>query len=143
MNPKKSDSRPGAALTAGIALCCLLAVPLAGCGRDDSALGLDDLSPAELRYVERFVVLERARAVALDDRAAGEALLDSLAAAWGDSALAEAQAAIVTGPERLAELHLLLGRILDAERDSLLRSPSAARLAAPLPDPPPEDGDRP
>ena len=37
---------------------------------------------------ERMVTLERAKAVALADREQGEALLDSLAAAWGDSFVA-------------------------------------------------------
>jgi len=141
VNTKNRDSKPRIGFAAGNILAAAILLAVAGCGRGDSPLRLQDLSPAELSYVERFVVLERARAVAMDDRAAGESLLDSLAVAWGDSSLQEARSALEIAPGRLAELHLLLGRILDAERDSLLRSPTPGRLAAPLPDPtvePPE-----
>ena len=83
------------------------------------------------------MTLERARAVALVDRGVGEALLDSLAASWGDSALAETQAALPVDTKRLEKLHTLLATILDAEEDSLLAAPVARRLNAPVLDPPP------
>ena len=44
-----------------------------------------------------------------------------------------------SNPLRIAAVHDLLLRILDAERDSLIHSPTAARLSAPLPDPPPPE----
>jgi hypothetical protein len=110
----------------------------AGCGPDGGRpLRLADLTAPERAYVTRFVVLERARAVALVDRTTGDALLDSLAAAWGDSSLAGAQAALPADPRRQALLHGLLGRILLAEQDSLLDAARPGRLDAPLPDPPP------
>lgn len=121
--------------------CALAALLLlASCRGEQPPLSLADLEPAELDYVTRFVHLERARAVALSDRAAGEALLDSLAAAWGDSALARAEASLSPDTDRLAALHDLLSRVLAAEEDSLLQRPVAARLTAPLPPPaPPEE----
>lgn len=117
-----------------------LMAPLSSCREEPRPLALADLSPAENEYVTRFVVLERARAVALSDRPAGEALLDSLAAAWGDSALARAEGALSSDTVRLAALHDLLARVLQAEEDSLLLSPVPSRLTAPLPPPaPPAD----
>jgi len=135
VNTKNRDSKPRIGCAAGNILVAAILLAVTGCGRGDSPLRLQDLSATELSYVERFVVLERARAVAMDDRAVGESLLDSLAIAWGDSSLQEARSALEIEPGRLAEVHLLLGRILDAERDSLLSSPTPERLAAPLPDP--------
>jgi hypothetical protein len=105
--------------------------PLASCGK--SALDLDDLTPAEREFVTRFVVLERARAVALAEPAVGTALLDSLAAAWGDSANAVARGQVPALPARAAAVYELLGRLLTAESDSLLHAPLARRLTAPLP----------
>lgn len=117
-----------------------LLAPLSSCREEPRPLAMADLSPAEREYVSRFVVLERARAVALSDRPAGEALLDSLAAAWGDSALARAEAALSSDTARLAAFHDLLARILEAEEDSLLQAPVPSRLTAPLPPPaPPAD----
>ncbi|MBC8424501.1 hypothetical protein H8E07_10290 [bacterium] len=118
-----------------LGLLALLA--LAGCRDGNDALRLADLEPAEERYITRFVILERARAVALVDRAAGDALLDSLAASWGDSALVETLAALPDTPRRQAQIHALLEAILTAEEDSLLAAPAARRLHAPLSDPPP------
>ena len=115
----------------------LLAAVSPGCRGGEEPLQLADLNAAERRYVERFVVLERARAVAMVDAEAGPALLDSLAAAWGDSALAETGRGLSRRPLRMAAVQDLLVRILDAERDSLLQAPEPRRLAAPLPDPPP------
>ena len=119
-----------------LASCALLAslatlTLLASCS--EPALDLDDLTPAEREFVTRFVVLERARAVALADPAAGTALLDSLAAAWGDSANAVARRQVPPQPARAAAVYDLLGRILAAESDSLVRAPVARRLTAPLP----------
>ncbi len=118
----------------------VMLLSISGC-RDDVSrpLRLDDLTPAEHRFVTRFVVLERARAVALVDRETGDALLDSLAAAWGDSALAEAQAAQPDDAKRQAALQTLLAVILDAEEDSLVLAPDARRLGAPLTDTPPAE----
>jgi hypothetical protein len=104
---------------------------LASCG--ESALDLDDLTPTEREFVTRFVVLERARAVALAEPAVGTALLDSLAAVWGDSANAAARVQVPSDPARAAAVYDLLGRILVAESDSLVHAPLARRLPAPLP----------
>jgi hypothetical protein len=104
---------------------------LVSCGQ--SALELDDLTPAERAFVVHFVVLERARAVALAEPVAGTALLDSLAAAWGDSANTVAEAQVPADPARAAAIYDLLGRILAAESDSLVHAPRASRLSAPLP----------
>jgi hypothetical protein len=123
----------------------LLLVASPGCSGNQESLQLADLNAAERRYVERFVVLERARAVAMVDAETGPALLDSLAAAWGDSALAETRRGLSRRPLRMAAVQDLLVRILDAERDSLLQAPEPRRLTAPLPDPPPApsgDADR-
>jgi len=119
--------------------CCailLLASCLPACHNGEKTLHLKDLTPAERRYVVRFVTLERARAVAMVNSERGQALLDSLAAAWGDSSLAETEHGLSSRPRRAAAVQDLLVRILDAERDSLLHVPEARRLAAPLPEPP-------
>lgn len=108
---------------------------LAGCGDDPAGLGLDDLTPGERRYVERMVVLERAKAVGLVDRPRGDALGDSLAAAWGDSALERTLAGLPDDPRRAAAVGRLLVGILLAEQDSLVFAPRPDRLAAPLPRP--------
>ncbi len=114
-----------------------------GCGPDGGRpLQLSDLSRPEHEYLTRFVTLERARSVALIDRGRGEALLDSLAGAWGDSSLVRTQAALPADPRRQALLHGLLGRILRAEQDSLLDAPRPRRLDAPLPDPPANADDK-
>jgi hypothetical protein len=104
---------------------------LASCG--EAPLDLDDLTPAEREFVTRFVVLERARAVALAEPVIGTALLDSLAAAWGDSANAVARHQVPSRADRAAAVYDLLGRILAAESDSLIHAPLARRLTAPLP----------
>ncbi len=112
-----------------------------GLGCDSSSVpevGLDDLGPGELLYVHRVVSLERAKAVALVDRTAGTALLDSLAAAWGNNSLDETVAGVPGDPVRAGAVGRLLARILVAEQDSLVMAPRPDRLAAPLPDPPPE-----
>jgi len=116
-------------------LTALALAVVAGCTGDDERLSLADLSAAEQRYVTRFVVLERARAVALADPERGAALLDSLAAAWGDSAGAHALDGLSEDPRRAAALHDLLARILTADLDSLVHAPVERRLTAPVPDP--------
>jgi len=108
-----------------------------GCDETNESLGLPDLSEAELRYVTRFVVLERARAVAMVKAERGTMLLDSLNTAWGDSSLTATLAGLSREPRRVAAVNDLLVRILDAERDSLVEAPQARRLTAPLPDPAP------
>jgi hypothetical protein len=114
----------------------LLAGCLPACHSSEKTLQLKDLTPAERRYIVRFVTLERARAVAMVNRERGQALLESLATAWGDSSLAETERGLSSRPRRAAAVQDLLVRILDAERDSLLHAPEARRLTAPLPEPP-------
>jgi len=112
---------------------------LPGCQTQPTVMQLADLAPAEQQYVERFVVLERARAVTLVDSANGHAVLDSLAAAWGDDSLAETRRGLSLEPVRAEVLQDLLHRILAAERDSLVLAPEIRRLTAPLPDPLPQN----
>jgi hypothetical protein len=118
--------------------CCaiLLAVGLlTACQGEDRSLGLEDLAPAERTFVERYIVLERARAVTLAEPALGAALLDSLAAAWGDSAADNARATLSSDAERARRLYDLVERLLEAEADSLVFAPAPRRLDDPLPDP--------
>ena len=75
--------------------------------------------------------------MALADRSVGDALLDSLAAVWGDSSLVETEAGVPGDPARAAAVGRLLQRILEAELDSLVLAPRPDRLSAPLPDPEP------
>ena len=133
MRPNRKTPPTGTAIVPALALLLLVAP---GCDREAPSLRLADLTPDERLYVERFVVLERARALALVDAVAGDAVLDSLAAAWGDSALAEARAALPDDAVRQAALQVLLAEILDAEEDSLVMAPTVERLTAPLADPP-------
>ena len=136
----------GTPLTHGLAEVCLAAALLlaaTGCENEKTQLTLTDLSGDEYRYVERMVVLERAKAVALIDRPAGDALLDSLAAAWGDSSLVETGAGAPGDPVRSEAVATLLRRVLAAERDSFMAAPRADRLQQPLMDPPPPVPDRP
>lgn len=126
-------TRPGSRMFAFLTL----AAALSGCGRSEPKLQPEDLTSAESRYVERFVVLERARAVALVDSETGTALLDSLAAVWGDSALRSVQRELSDDPLRAAAVHNLLERILMAEQDSLINASRPDRLTAPLPKPVP------
>lgn len=115
----------------------LLSALLPACRSQAPELRLADLTGPESLYVSRIVVLERAKAIALVDRRLGNTVLDSLHAAWGDSALQQTLVGAPSDPERSARVHALLVRILEAERDSLLEAPRADRLGAPLPDPPP------
>jgi len=118
----------------------LLALAVSGCLRQQRPLTVADLTPAERELATRFIVLERARAIALADTAAGNAILDSLALVWGDTALAAARRALPADNDRLAAFYELLGRLLETERDSLLAGPSPRRLGAPLPRPAPPSG---
>jgi hypothetical protein len=119
----------------------LLLALLAGCDEPESPrpLQLADLTEGELLYVGRIVTLERAKAVALVDRPLGDALLDSLASAWGDSAAVETSARVPVDPQRAAQVANLLERMLKTELDSLMHAPFPYRLALPLPDPTPKD----
>jgi hypothetical protein len=129
-----------------VAICNVAVLALAGlggCGDQSPELTVADLSPGEMRYVTRFVTLERARAVALASPELSDALFDSLATAWGDTTAASVQAELPVEPARAAAVHDLLRRILKAEEDSLVRAPLVRRLAAPLPDPEPEKPQRP
>ncbi|MEZ4387520.1 MAG: hypothetical protein R3D98_08060 [Candidatus Krumholzibacteriia bacterium] len=111
----------------------ILMLAAAGCDRGSDTLTVADLTANESRYVQRFMVLERARALALADPDQGEAALDSLAAAWGDSAAVEAGRLLPTEPRRAQLVDDLLRRLLEAESDSLTHAPRRDRLAAPLP----------
>lgn len=106
-----------------------------GCGSDVAEIDLADLTVNERLYVERYVVLERARAFALAEPTQGAALLDSLGVAWGDSADAEALHALPTDPSRVYLIQDLVRRVLLAESDSLVFAPRADRLSEPLPQP--------
>lgn len=108
-----------------------------GCEKDQEPLTLDDLSGDEYVVVERMVVLERAKAVALLDRASGEAILDSLAVAWGDSSLEMTILGAPRDPVRAEAVATLLRRIMEAEQESLKTSSGLERLTNPLLDPPP------
>ncbi len=139
---KRPTSRPtqGTPLAHGLAQVCLavaLLLAATGCENEKKQLALTDLSGDEYRFVERMVVLERAKAVALIDRPAGDALLDSLAVAWGDSSLVETGAGAPGDPVRSEAVATLLREVLAAERDSLLAAPRADRLQQPLREPPP------
>lgn len=96
----------------------ILVLAASGCERSS-----DDLTADEARFVERFVALEHARAVALADPDLGDALFDSLATAWGDSAESEAMRWFPTDPQRAEMLYSLLRDRFEAESDSLARMP--------------------
>lgn len=116
-------------------LTCLVPL-LAGCEPEEPpAIQLNDLGPNEYTYIYRLVTLERAKAVALVDRKTGVVLLDSLATAWGDSALADTRTLVPVEPMRAGQVNSLLLRILEAEADSLVHAPRPDRLQSPLPDP--------
>jgi len=117
---------------AAAALALVLCGLAAGCARRTDTLELAQLSREEREYVQRYVILERARAVALADPALGAALLDSLAVAWGDTADRVAERSLPRDPARAAALHDLVRRLLEAEADSLVFAPLPRRLAAPL-----------
>lgn len=120
-----------------LALMTAAVIMAAGCEKDETPLNFSDLTAGESLYIERVVLLERAKSVALIDRVAGEALFDSLAAAWGDSSLAQTVSGAPTNPVRAAKVAELLRRVITVEQESLKVSPGLNRLALPLPDPPP------
>ena len=106
-----SASRHQALLVAAVLFAALATAP--GCGSEPAShLEIDDLTDSEMLFVERVIVLERARAVALRDRDTGGALLDSLSLAWGDSSLSETAAALPDDPERSAQVGRLLMNLL-------------------------------
>ncbi len=118
-------------------------IPAAGCEKNDAPLTLADLSGDEYVFVERMVILERAKTVALLDRETGDALLDSLAVAWGDSSLPLTLAGVPLDPVRSEAVGALLRRVIEAEQESLLTSTGLDRLDRPLPDPEPAPPDAP
>lgn len=126
-------------LSSRFCLTCLSAAIImsAGCDKQEKPLTLADLNGGEFVYVERMVQLERAKALTLVDRTTGEALLDSLATAWGDSSLQQTLVGVPSDPLRAEAVASLLRRILVAEQDSLKTNPGHNRLALPLPDPAP------
>ena len=110
----------------------LLTLYAGACSREKQDLTLEDLSPSEYSYIERIIVLERAKAVALNDRELGNVILDSLMVAWGDSAESETAALAPKDPERSKAVHQLLVQITEAENDSLKLTPTVRRLTAPM-----------
>ena len=110
----------------------LLSLFAGACSHQDQDLQLADLSPDEYTYIERIIILERAKAVALNDRDLGNILLDSLLVAWGDSVESETAAMAPQMPERSKAVHELLERIITAEKDSLMLVPEPRRLTAPM-----------
>jgi len=112
--------------------------PVAGCEKNDAPLALSDLSGDEFVYVERMIILERAKTAALLDRETGDALLDSLAVAWGDSSFPLTLLGAPRDPLRAEAVGILLRRILTAEQESLLTSNGLERMNQPLPEPEPE-----
>ncbi|MCK9996327.1 MAG: hypothetical protein KAH56_08620 [Candidatus Krumholzibacteria bacterium] len=113
-------------------------IPAVGCEKNDAPLALSDLSGDEFVYVERMIILERAKTAALLDRETGDALLDSLAVAWGDSSFPLTLAGAPRNPLRSEAVGTLLRRVLEAEQESLLTSNGLDRMNQPLPEPLPE-----
>ena len=112
-------------------------IPAAGCEKDNPPLTLADLSGDEYVFVERMIILERAKTAALLDRETGDALLDSLATAWGDSSLTLTLVGAPRDPVRSEAVAALLHRVIEAEQESLLTSTGLDRMSRPLPDPVP------
>ncbi len=108
---------------------------LGSCDKQDQPLQLSDLSASERLYFERVIAMERARTLGLIYRDVGEALLDSLGVAWGDSIGPEIRAGLTSDPYRSQALGELLLRVVTAEQDSLKWDPGTSRLHMPLPDP--------
>lgn len=131
------QSSPSSGRRTALVCVLVLAALAAGCEQETPDLRLVDLTEAEHRYLTRLVVLERAKTAALVERDRGEAVLDSLATAWGDSVQQETLSGMPTDATRVRAIGLLFGRIMRAEHDSLLAHGGFARLHAPLPDPPP------
>lgn len=123
---------PARYLTVGL---LLLELAVVACARRERPLRPRDLTADETRYVDRVLVLERVRARLLVDAASGVSLGDSLAAAWGDSALPQTLDLSPADPERAARVHDLLLRLFSAEQDSLLAHEGRRPLDAPWPAP--------
>ncbi len=121
----------------------LLAMLISACNPAEEELQLADLSADEHTYVSRLIILERAKAIALNDRELGNTVLDSLAQAWGDSAQYRTADLAPVQPRRSQAVHDLLKRIVQSEKDSLILSPTLQRLRAPLLDPQVESLDTP
>ena len=130
-------------MTRQFLLLTILLFLLSGCNTGPDSLSLDDLSVAEREYIEKYVILERARAVAMVDGVVGTALLDSLAVAWGESSGVAIGNALPIEPIRAAAVQNLLHKILVAENDSLVFAPFAHRVTEPLPEPGPPTADQP
>jgi hypothetical protein len=113
-------------------------IPVTGCGKNDAPMALSVHSGDEFIFVERMVILERAKTAALLDRQIGDAILDSLAAAWGDSSFPLTIVGAPRDPLRSEAVGTLLRRVLEAEQESLLTSTGLDRLDQPLPEPKPE-----
>lgn len=107
---------------------------LASCRQQELTLHMSDLTADERFYFEHVVAVERAKSVALIHPESGAALLDSLAAAWGDSIQPEILAGLSGDPRRSVAVSELLLRVVSAEQDSLRWDPGNNRLHLPLPD---------
>ena len=121
------------ALNSALVLCGGLFL-LASCRQQEPTLQVSDLTAGERNYFERVVAVERAKSYALIHPEPGAVLLDSLAAAWGDSIQPEILAGLTGNPRRSVAVGELLLRIVTAEQDSLLWDPGFNRLHLPLPD---------
>ncbi len=121
-------------LTVRAVFCAAFCAAAVGCAKKDRPLRTSDLTAAERVCCERLVTLERAKAMAYTDRELGDAVLDSLRAAWGDSAAMGTAALLSQDPYRTAAFSDLLVRLVAAEQDSLKANPQDSRLGQPLPD---------
>lgn len=135
MSRNSAPLRPGTRALRLVAGLLLLGVAAAACSRKERPLRPRDLTSDETRYVDRVLVLERVRALLLIDGGRGISVGDSLAIAWGDSALPETLAMAPAAPERAARLHDLLLRLVVAEQDSLVARDGRRPLDAPWPTP--------
>lgn len=129
--PNMSPRLRRAALAGALAACLLVA----GCEKKPSPLVLDDLNEGETTLLTRLIILERAKALALVDRPAGQAVLDSLAVAWGDSTTEQTLAGAPRDATRAHAVGQLYSRVFAAEHDSLQAHDGRRELTAPLPDP--------
>lgn len=126
--------RPRAALAA-LSILPVLVLAAAGCAERSRPLTPSELNGDEALYVTRIIVLERVKARLLTDPLRGAALGDSLATAWGDSALPRTLDLAPDDPARAADVHELLLRLLAAEHDSLLLHDGVRPLEAAWPAP--------
>ena len=120
-----------------LALLTLLSANISGwgCSGQENGLRIADLDAEEWEYITRYVTIERAKAVKIVDPESGQALLDSLSIAWGDSSAAETGRLLPERTGRIIAVNRLLLAILAADEDSLVHAPRADRLTAPLPVP--------